>query len=220
MQNYVTYKKFPDAQEARALQHFLIGNGIECLFIDDSPSMGSAMAGDYGKQYEVQLKPEQFEVADKLLEEYAASMLTDLPEDYYLLSFTDEELYDVILKHEEWSEFDYMLARKLLTERGKNIDESLIKSLRKQRMDDLAKPEGNQHAWIIVGYALSFLGGFFGFITGYVLWTSKKTLPNGQVVPTYSEEDRKHGKIIFWLGVVLLIIYVAIILLADIKMRR
>lgn len=215
--NYVTYKKFPDAPSARGLQQFLIENGIECLFVDTSPEMGSAMMGDLNKEYEVQLKPEQFEPADKLLESYAETMLASLPEDYYLLSFTDEELYDVILKHEEWSEFDYALARKLLTERGKTIDEALIKSLRKQRMDDLAKPEGNQHAWIIAGYALSVLGGFFGFITGYVLWTSKKTLPNGQIVPTYGEGDRKHGKIIFGLGIILLIVYVAIIILADIK---
>lgn len=207
---YVTYKKFPDAGEAQALQQFLIENGIECLFADTSPGMGSAMMGDLNKEYEVQLKPEQFEAADKLLETSAKAMLSNLPEDYYLLSFTDEELYDVVLKHEEWSEFDYVLARKLLSERGKTVDESLIKSLRKQRMEDLAKPEGNQHAWIIVGYALAFLGGFFGFITGYVLWTSKKTLPNGQIVPTYGDADRKQGKIIFCLGIILLTLYLAL----------
>lgn len=117
--NYVTYKKFPDAREAKALQQFLIENGIECLFADTSPGIGSAMTGDYGKEYEVQLKPEQFEAADKLLESYAESMMGSLPEDYYLLSFTDEELYEVVLKHDEWSEFDYVLARKLLAERGK-----------------------------------------------------------------------------------------------------
>ncbi|AWH85355.1 hypothetical protein HYN59_09615 [Flavobacterium album] len=204
MQNYVTYKKFPDAQEARALQHFLIGNGIECLFIDDSPSMGSAMAGDYGKQYEVQLKPEQFEAADKLLEEYATSMLTDLPEDYYLLSFSDEELHDVVVKHDEWSEFDYVLARKLLAERGKGIDEDELKTLRQHRIENLAKPEKRQKGWVIAGYIMAFLGGLGGIITGYVLWTSTKTLPNGQVVPTYSEADRKHGKSIVIFGAIML----------------
>lgn len=204
---YVTYKKFPDAREAKALQQFLIENGIECLFADTSPGIGSAMTGDYGKEYEVQLKPEQFEAADKLLESYAESMMGSLPEDYYLLSFTDEELYEVVLKHDEWSEFDYVLARKLLAERGKPVDESLIKGLRKQRMEDLAKPEGNQHAWIIVGYVLSLLGGLFGIITGYVLWTSRKTLPDGNVVPTYSEGDRAHGKIILILSVIMIVIY-------------
>ncbi len=207
---YLTYKKFHDAREAKALQQFLIENGIECLFADTSSQMGSAMAGDLNKEYEVQLKPERFEAADKLLEEQAKNMIGSLPEDYYLLSFTDEELYDVVLKHDEWSEFDYVLARKLLTERGKAIDEALIKSLRKQRMNDLAKPEGNQHAWIIVGYVLALLGGLFGILTGYVLWTSKKTLPNGQVVPTYSEMDRKHGKMILVLGIVMLPIIIMV----------
>lgn len=161
---YVTYKKFPDLREAKALQQFLIENGIECLFADTSSKLGGAMSGDYGKEYEVQLKPEQFEAADRLLESYAETMIGNLPDDYYLLSFTDEELYDVVLKHDEWSEFDYVLAKKLLAERGKPVDEALIKGLRKQRIEDLAKPEGNQHAWIIVGYALVSLVVFLDLL--------------------------------------------------------
>lgn len=207
---YVTYKKFPDAREAKALQQFLIENGIECLFVDTSPRMGSAMMGDLNKEYEVQLKPEQFEAADKLLESYAESMMGRLPEDYYLLSFTDEELYEVVLKHDEWSEFDYVLARKLLAERGKIIDEAEIKHLRQKRMQDLARPETRQTGWIIAGYSMAFLGGLGGIITGYVLLTAKKTLPNGQVVPTYSPVDRMHGKMILVLGIIIIPLYIVV----------
>ncbi|MCW4467488.1 hypothetical protein OGH69_00780 [Flavobacterium sp. MFBS3-15] len=210
---YVTYKKFPDAREAMALQHFLIENGIESLFADTSPGIGSAMTGDYGKEYEVQLKPEQFEAADQLLESYAESMIGSLPEDYYLLSFTDEELYEVVLKHDEWNEFDYVLARRLLAGRGKPVDEAEIQHLRQKRMEDLAKPETDQSSWVWRGYGLALAGGFFGVITGYVLWTSKKTLPNGQVVPMYSDKDRMHGKIILFVGILVLILTLLKILL-------
>jgi len=209
-QNYVTFKKFLDATEARAQQQFLIDNGIECIYIDTSPSMGTAMSGDYIREYEIQLHPDSFEKAEELLEKQAETMISDLPEDYYLFSFTDEELHDVILKHDEWSEFDYLLARKLLVERGKNIDESLIKALRKQRIEDLAKPEQDQTAWIAFGYLAALIGGFFGVITGYVLWSSQKTLPNGQVVYTYSVKDRIHGKNILILGCIMIPVIIAI----------
>lgn len=212
-QNYVSFKKYPDAKEARAIQQLLIDNGIECTFIDGGSAMGSAMAGELSKEYELQLHPDNFEQAQTLLEKEAEGMMANLPEDYYLLDFTDEELYDVILKHDEWSEFDYMLARKLLTDKGKDIDENLIKVLRKQRIEDLSKPEQDQKVWVVVGYVLSLVGGFFGVITGYVLWTSQKTLPNGETVFTYSENDRKHGKIILILGIIMLPVIIGIRLL-------
>jgi hypothetical protein len=210
-QNYVTFKKFPDAAQAKGLQQFLIENGIECVFKDTPAQLGSSFAGgEMLNEYEVQLHTDNFEKADALLEHHAANMLKDLPEDYYLFSFTDEELQDVVLKHDEWSEFDYMLARKLLTERGKEIDEEHIKSLRHQRISDLARPEASQHSWVIAGYIFALLGGFFGIITGYVLYTAKKTLPNGQVVPTYSETDRAQGKIILVLGIAVLAVSILI----------
>lgn len=207
---YSTFKKYPDAAEAKNLQHFLIDNGIECLFVDASPRLGSSFTGDLLKEYEIQVKPQDFEKAEALLEQQAEDMLKDLPEDYYLLTFNNEELYDVVLKHDEWSEFDYVLARRLLAERGKTIDESLIKSLRHQRLADLAKPEENQHAWIVFGYIAALLGGFLGVTTGYVLLTAQKTLPDGSRVYTYTAADRAHGKIILVLGVAVFVILIVL----------
>lgn len=212
-QNYVTFKKFPDATEARVQQQFLIDNGIECIFLDTSPSMGSAMSGELSKEYEIQLHPESFEKAEELYLKQAERMMADLPEDYYLLDFSDEELQEVILKHDEWSEFDYLLARKLLQERGKTIEESLIKELRQQRINDLAKPELDQTGWVLFGYFASIMGGFFGIVTGYVLWSSQKTLPNGQMVYTYSKRDRMHGKNMLILGCIMIPTIIAIKLL-------
>ena len=216
-QNYVTFKKFPDATEARAQQQFLIDSGIECIFIDTSPSMGAAMSGDYMREYEIQLHPDSFEKAEELLEKQAEIMISDLPEDYYLFSFTDEELHDVILKHDEWSEFDYVLARRLLDERGKSIDEAHLHSMRAERIQELAKPEANQKGWLVVGYLFALLGGFFGIIIGYVLYTSQKTLPNGQMVYTYNTSDRKQGKNIFVLSTIILVVCIALIFISKEK---
>lgn len=204
VQGYATFKKFPDAGQARSLQALLIENGIECLFVNNSPQLDSSFSGELLKEYEVQLKQEDFERADKFLEDYTQNMFSGVEEDYYLLSFTDEELYDVVLKKDEWSEFDYLLARKLLSEKDKAIDDEELKNLRRQRLEDLAKPESNHIGWIIVGYVFALAGGFFGIITGYVISSSKKTLPNGAVVHSYTASDRAHGRIILMIGIIVL----------------
>ncbi|RZJ60073.1 MAG: hypothetical protein EOO45_24870 [Flavobacterium sp.] len=203
-EKYATFKKYPDAAQARELQQYLISNGIECLFADVSPTLDSSFSSSHLKEYEVQLKPEDFEKAHGLLEKHAEEMVAALGEDYYLFSFTDEELYEVIVKQDEWSEFDYVLARKLLADRGKAIDEMELRTMRVQRIEELAKPQENHMGWIAAGYIMALLGGFFGIIIGYVIWTSGKTLPNGQYAYTYTHSGRKQGKIIFILGIVVL----------------
>ncbi|WP_431243320.1 hypothetical protein ACQ9BO_01130 [Flavobacterium sp. P21] len=55
----------------------------------------------------------------------------------------------------------------------------------------------------MAGYLFSLLGGGIGMVIGYSLWTSKKTLPNGERVYSYNEADRKHGKTIFILGTII-----------------
>jgi hypothetical protein len=204
MESFTTFKKYPDADEAKALEQFLVQNGIETLFIDNSPRLGSSFSGDGLKEYEIQVKHEDFTKAETLLIDQAKEQLGEVPDDHYLLTFTDEELHDVVLKHDEWSDYDYLLARRLLEERGHSINDEEVKELRKQRLTELAKPEGSQRGWIIAGYIFALLGGFFGIITGYVLWTSRKTLPNGDVVHTYSKNDREQGKIIMILGLIML----------------
>ncbi|MBL4745664.1 MAG: hypothetical protein JKY08_04790 [Flavobacteriaceae bacterium] len=114
----------------------------------------------------------------------------------YLLQFTNEELYEILLKSDEWGDFDYSLAQKILIQRGKSIDHELLAALKKERIKDLSKPEENQKPWIIAGYIFAILGGFLGLIIGYSLMTSKKTLPDGQRINSYAEKDRKQGKYI------------------------
>lgn len=209
---YVTFKKYPDAKQARAIQELLLENGVECIFVNNSSQLGS-LSGDASHEYELQLNPENFEKAEALLEKDAENMLTDLPEDYYMLEFSDEELREVVVKHYEWSEFDYMLARRLLAERGHGIDEAHIKVMRAEEIKELAKPEGNQKGWIFAGYLFALLGGFFGIIIGYVLMSSNKTLPDGNVVHTYDEATRKQGKTILFVSIAFMVACIAFLLI-------
>lgn len=199
--NYLRFKQFASKEQATDLQQFLIANGIDAQLADNIPPVDVTFSGStIHNEYEVQILGAHFTKATQLLEVHAAQDLEAIDKDYYLFSFTDEELYDILLKADEWSAFDYTLAQKLLEERGKPIDATKLKELKQQRLQDLAKPETDQKAWIIAGYFFALMGGAVGLIVGYYLWKAKKTLPNGQEVYTYTRNNRLHGQYIFFIG--------------------
>lgn len=202
MSEIVTFKKYPDVVQASELKEFLLKNNIECYLADNEPSVDSFILGTPMTDYEVKIKQKDFERATVLVEERSAGMLNNIDPDYYLFTFTNEELYDILLKQDEWNEFDYLLAKKLLTERGKTVDEDMIISLKKQRIADIAKKDPNEKVWMVAGYIFSLLGGFIGIIIGYMLWKSKNSLPDGKSVYSYTEKGRNHGFTIFCIGII------------------
>lgn len=203
--NYLIFRKFPNKEQAVELKKLLEENEIESVISDNIPPVDVTFSGSTIRhEYEVQILQEHFIKAEDILEQNAEDIINQIENDHYLFEFSDEELYEILLKQDEWSEFDYTLSKKILIQRGKSIDDDLLSSLKNERLKQLAKPGENQKYWIIAGYIFSFLGGFLGAIIGYGLWTSKKTLPNGQKVYSYSENDRKHGKYIFYIGLIIL----------------
>lgn len=200
-ENFIAFKNFPTQIQAKEVEMLLNKNNIKTVLADNIAPVDITFSGStLQNQYEIKIDPDDFTKAEEILEKDTENLLNQVDKDYYLLSFSDEELYDVLIKSDEWNVFDYKLAQKLLTERGKNIDPDMLTSLKKERLKILAKPEENQKPWIIAGYIFSLLGGGIGIVIGYSLWTSKKTLPNGERVYSYNEADRKHGKTIFILG--------------------
>lgn len=203
-ESYSIFKKFPTLEQANELKKLLNENGIESLLADNIPTVDITFSGNtLQNEFEIRIKQSDFKKAEEILEKNAENLIDQIDKGYYLFEFTDEELYEILLKSDEWNPFDYTLAQKILKQRGKSVDKALLSSLKNERLKNLAKPEENQKPWIIAGYIFSLLGGFLGLIIGYFLWTSKKTLPNGQKVYSYSANDRKHGKYIFYIGLVI-----------------
>ncbi|WP_289663622.1 hypothetical protein [Flavobacterium panacagri] len=203
IENFIAFRSFPTLTQAKELETLLKENNIGTILADNLPPVDITFSGNtLQNQYEVKIDASDFEKAELILEKETENLLETVDPDYYLLSFTNEELYEILLNSDEWNVFDYKLAQKLLTERGKTIDGDMLASLKKERLKILAKPEENQKPWIIAGYIFSLLGGGIGIVIGYSLWKSKKTLPNGERVYSYSEEDRKHGKTIFYISLI------------------
>ncbi len=205
MREFAIFKRFNNIEQANELVDELRHNGIECELIDDSPPVDITFTGNLTLQNEFQLMIRQsdFDKANNLLEDKALELLSNVNNDHYLFEFTNDELYEILAKPDEWNSFDYKLAQKILIDRGQNINDDLLKSLKQERLSELSKPDKGQGFWIIIGYISSLLGGFLGLIIGWFLMTMKKTLPNGEKVYVYSENDRKHGKRIFIIGLII-----------------
>jgi hypothetical protein len=208
---FITYQKFNDQGAALELETLFNDNGIECLLENTSSSFEPSFANnDLVKEFRVKLKKHDFVIADNLLEQIFLNQINTVDKDYYLHQFSNNELIELISKKDEWGQFDFLLAQKLLKERGKEIQPELIEELKKERLETLAKPEESSKIWIYIGYISSFLGGFMGILIGWHLLNHKKTLPNGDRVLGYTFEDRKHGENMVIIGVIFLIFWLVI----------
>lgn len=201
--NFVSYQKFFRKEDAQELAELLSSHGLELRQEDSTGRFDPSFANNpIHVEYRVLLQQKDFERADAILLEQSEPFVDEVDKDYYLLAFSNEELYEVVAKRDEWSKFDFLLAQKLLADRGLDVNQNVLENLKRERMEQLAQPDKNQEVWVIIGYITAILGGLFGVFIGWHLFTFKKTLPNGERVYNYSQQDRKHGQIIFVIGLI------------------
>lgn len=208
MEEFITFQKFNNQNSASELGDFFKEKKLEYVLEDNSLSFDPTFANNgFGKEFCIKLKQSDFEKGNALLIEKAEKEIVEIDKDYYLLSFTDKELFELIAASDEWSPFDVSLAERLLKERGKEVTQEDIEKIKTNRIVELSKPEESQRIYIIIGYITAILGGFLGIFIGWHLLTFKKTLPNGNRIYAYSDNDRKQGNRILIISVVFFVIW-------------
>lgn len=206
---FVTYRRYIDKEPAVALVDFLRENSIASeLEEDKGTALGNAFTGDNtaARLFRVQLRAEDFSLADALLKTKVSDALAQVDSDHYLFSFTNEELLALLAAPDEWSDTDYQLARDILRDRGHDVGYDTLEKLRQNRLQELAEPDTKNRIWIFIGYLLAVMGGVVGIIIGWHLATYKKTLPDGRRVHDHSPTDREHGQRIVVLGAFMFVV--------------
>jgi hypothetical protein len=206
-----TYRKFIYEDDALELIKILKENLITYELANNSSQLDSSFGGDINtKQFELKIQKEDFEQVEKLEEELVKADVENVDEDYHLFDYSDEELVEIVMKKEEWNKFDYLLAQKILKQRGKEINPDLLKVINKQRIESLSTQEESPTWLLVIGYVCAFLGGLFGIFIGAYLMYYKKALPNGDRMYGFSRQDRSHGQniliisgiaFLFWIGI-------------------
>lgn len=213
-EEYSTFRSFNSIEEASPVLQILKDKGIDCKAANPSNMLNSSFGGERNP-YEVQVlvKRSDFTKAENaLMEEARQSVSAD--NDHYLSAFTDAELVEIIEKPDEWSEEDYMLAQKMLEERGHTVSDETLAKLKDARMEELRAPQKADEIWIYIGYITALLGGLLGIFIGWLYMTTKKLLPDGERVYAYDESTRKQGMNMLIIGVVSLVLFV---ILASIR---
>ena len=205
--NFEEYKTFTNHTEVKEFTELMDQNHIEYKVHKITPVLDPAFAGNtQNDNIVIKIKPSDVEQVEQILLNEVDVNVEDLAPDYYLLLFTDDELMDVVVKKDEWNDFDYVLAQKLLKERGKEITPEVLEMIRRQRISELSKQNPYPGHWIIAGYVFSILGGLIGVFIGLMLIWDTKKLPGGAKIYAYDSKARRHGKMILAVGLIMLIL--------------
>jgi len=200
---FVFFQKFNHRASALELEFLLKEEHIEYMLEENSSYFSPTfMNSNLEKEFAVKLKKVDFDRAENFIEKTILEQINSIQPDYYLFKYSDDELIEIIKNKYEWNKFDFLLAQKILKERGKDFSSEELNAFKDEYVSILAAPEKSNTVWIIVGYICAFLGGFLGIAIGWHLFRYKKTLPTGDVVNVYSESDRKHGVRILIIGIV------------------
>jgi hypothetical protein len=204
--NFEEYKTFTNSKQVKDFMTLLDQNQIEYKVEKITPVLDPAFAGNtQNERLVIKLKPNDFLRADKVVMNDIDLSPEELDPDYYLLHFSDDELMDVVVKKDEWNDFDYILALKLLKKRGKEISPDVLETIRRQRQADLSRHLPFPKLLIIAGYIFALFGGLISIFIGLqLLWETKK-LPDGSKMYAYNPSVKNHGKLIFSLGLIFLI---------------
>ena len=204
---FVTFQLFHSRDIAEEMGAVLKREGIEYQIVENKKYFDPSFAfNKVDPEVNLKLIAEDFIKARNVLESVYADQLESVDQGYYLLRFRDDELLEILRKPDEWGIFDHALAKKLLSDRGITVPEDAANEVLKSRVNELRKQESVEPVWIVLGYLAALAGGFFGLLMGSLFANMKKTLPNGERVFVYNEADRRHGKRIFILGMVVFLI--------------
>tara|TARA_B110000467_G_C18300798_1_gene471235 strand:- start:801 stop:1556 length:756 start_codon:yes stop_codon:yes gene_type:complete len=142
-------------EEILDLNELLNKKGIETKLVNSSLGItggAEALGASSVVTYALHIKDDDFKIANKLLEEEAIKQVDSISKDHYLYGFTDEELYDILQNQNEWNHLDYALAKKILKERGKEINTEDLKQIIDERETKLRNKSESPNYVIFIGY--------------------------------------------------------------------
>src|SRR5690348_14902569 len=139
---FETFLSFSDDNLATLAAEKLQKSKIDFFIERSKPLLDESIIGNsIDQNIHIKIRRTDFQSAHKALEDYYQTQLENIDKDYYLLSFSIDELKEIVAKPDEWGHFNYQLAQKLLKEQGLEVDPVTLTRLKEDRIKELAKPE-------------------------------------------------------------------------------
>lgn len=207
MKEFVPFQSFFTEEEAAPIIKTLEEKGIEYKVEKLKELLDPTITGHI-VQHKIflLLQSHDFSKANEALDDAIIKNISLLENDYYLFGFSNNELLEIIHKPDEWSRQDFLIARKILDDRGINIDDIAINSIKKERIRELGVQERGDIFWIAIGYLIAIIGGLLSLVIALPFVLSRKTLPDGRRMFIYDTVTRRHGRnMLIIAGVVILL---------------
>ena len=209
MNDFVLFQSFLSEEEALPFIEIMKENEIEYQVEKFKEPLDGVIAGEIVRdQFYLKIKSLDFPKANKVIDKVILENISSIDKDYYLFSFSNDELLEVIKKPDEWSRQDFLIARKILDERGLTINDEEVNKIKSTRIKELAIQDKEPRGTIVAGYIFAFLFSIVGIFFGLAFLVTKKTLPDGSRVFAYNESTRNHGKAIFIISIAMIIFYI------------
>ncbi|MBC9934921.1 hypothetical protein [Chitinophaga qingshengii] len=213
MVQLLTFKRFHTAEQAAEIITLLQEHHIPVEY-EEEVLLDKIYAGqNFDQRHLVKIPAGYFSQADSLLKSQIRVSLDEVEPDYYLLAFSTEELKEVIDKKDEWGDYDYALALKLLEKQGISYSPEQLKQQGESRLDTLSQPQALPLWWLVVGYIsplfiftmipFTLVCSLLGIFIGGFVYLTKKTLPDGSRVPAFTAKARTQGK---WMMVIVFVL--------------
>ncbi len=207
----ITYTTFLSSEQAEDCRMTLRKAGIDSDIeggnsLHDEAAVNVQTGGVVTKHYAVKIEESDLDAANIALRNAAEGWVDELPKDYYLYDFTDEELFNILKFSDLWSSTDYVLAQHILAQHGKPVSEVALKQLREDRIAQLTQPTPSYWFVNALFFALPFLlpllgGGLTTFRGWYLVHNSNSTALTGEYL-VFDENSRKWGSFLFWWGMI------------------
>jgi hypothetical protein len=211
----VTFREFHDRELLLEFTHILKDHDIPFKIEDTRPRFDVTFSNDQSRLiYMIRVKREDLGRARQIGEAVDLETMKELPSDYYLFTFPDDELKNILATPNDWSAFDVLLAEKLLRERGVELKPEVVRELKTVHTDLLDTTPETEYTFLVVfGYIISALGFFIplllflGFIIPILLLVLRKKTPEGKRIPYFSEVKRQHAKVMFIITISILLVF-------------
>ncbi len=188
---FIEIKRLPFKEEVDNILEILDSRGIIYTVENTRPTVDTTFSNSAMVDYIIKVKEGQVQEAIDLLEKVTPESFIE--NEYYMDSFSDEELKEVISMQEDWNQHDLDYAKKMLEERGIEVDEEEILDRRDKVVREQTEPVMAKYSIILVGYICSFAGGWIGLLVAMHLKYKTKEIADIGKVPYYKNESRKHG---------------------------
>lgn len=206
------FREFLNTEEANDLAQLLEKNNIIYSLEKPQILIDKAIVGTtILPKVILKILPRDFGRVNKILAELIEQQA--IPDDHYLLEFSDLELFDVIKNPDSWNIENTTMARKILVGRGFEVTSEQLKQLQQQRYEQLKAGKKGQRGWIVFYAVCVILGALIlhplfmiaGVGMGFYYWQDKKRDPKGAAYFTFDRKTRLAGKLIFYFGMVLML---------------